>query len=87
MRMGAREDQCADVSLLVDDDQRAGAGPLEQPVDVVGPVCQLGPEGDAPSRVCVPSSKNRQIRLSNFDTLMLTASGRAGAVAAGPPAA
>lgn len=37
--------------------------------------------------VCVPSSKNRQIRLSNFDTLMLTASGRAGAVAAGPPAA
>ena len=36
---------------------------------------------------CVPSSKNRQIRLSNFDTLMLTASGRAGAVAAGPPAA
>ncbi|WP_346969765.1 hypothetical protein, partial [Collinsella aerofaciens] len=26
---------------------------------------------------CVPSSKNRQIRLSNFDTLMLTASGRA----------
>lgn len=38
MRMGAREDQCADVSLLVDDDQRAGAGPLEQPVDVVGPV-------------------------------------------------
>ena len=49
--MGAREDQCADVSLLVDDDQRAGAGPLEQPVDVVGPVCQIGPEGDAPSRV------------------------------------
>ena len=45
--MGAREDQRADVSLLVDDDQRAGAGPLEQPVDVVGPVCQLGPEGDA----------------------------------------
>lgn len=39
------------------------------------------------SIVCVPSSKNRQIRLSNFDTLMLTASGRAGAVAAGPPAA
>lgn len=38
-------------------------------------------------RRCVPSSKNRQIRLSNFDTLMLTASGRAGAVAAGPPAA
>ena len=38
-------------------------------------------------RLCVPSSKNRQIRLSNFDTLMLTASGRAGAVAAGPPAA
>ena len=37
--------------------------------------------------LCVPSSKNRQIRLSNFDTLMLTASGRAGAVAAGPPAA
>ena len=36
---------------------------------------------------CVPSSKNRQIRLSNFDTLMLTASGRAGAVAGGPPAA
>ena len=36
---------------------------------------------------CVPSSKNRQIRLSNFDTLMLTSSGRAGAVAAGPPAA
>ena len=36
---------------------------------------------------CVPSSKNRQIRLSNFDTLMLTASGRTGAVAAGPPAA
>ena len=36
---------------------------------------------------CVPSSKNRQIRLSNFDTLMLTASGRAGAVASGPPAA
>lgn len=36
---------------------------------------------------CVPSSKNRQIRLSNFDTLMPTASGRAGAVAAGPPAA
>lgn len=36
---------------------------------------------------CVSSSKNRQIRLSNFDTLMLTASGRAGAVAAGPPAA
>lgn len=36
---------------------------------------------------CVPSSKNRQIRLSNFDTLMLTASGRAGAVSAGPPAA
>lgn len=51
VRMGAREDQCADVSLLVDDDQRAGAGPLEQPVDVVGPVCQLGPEGDAPSRI------------------------------------
>lgn len=44
----------------------------------------------APERaasMCVPSSKNRQIRLSNFDTLMLTASGRAGAVAAGPPAA
>ena len=40
-----------------------------------------------PGRQCVPSSKNRQIRLSNFDTLMLTASGRAGAVAAGPPAA
>ena len=39
------------------------------------------------NNVCVPSSKNRQIRLSNFDTLMLTASGRAGAVAAGPPAA
>lgn len=39
------------------------------------------------SVACVPSSKNRQIRLSNFDTLMLTASGRAGAVAAGPPAA
>ena len=37
--------------------------------------------------LCVPSSKNRQIRLSNFDTLMLTASGRAGAVATGPPAA
>ena len=37
--------------------------------------------------LCVPSSKNRQIRLPNFDTLMLTASGRAGAVAAGPPAA
>ncbi len=36
---------------------------------------------------CVPSSKNRQIRLSNFDTLMLTASGRAVDVAAGPPAA
>lgn len=51
VRMGAREDQRADVSLLVDDDQRAGAGPLEQPVDVVGPVCQLGPEGDAPSRI------------------------------------
>ena len=40
-----------------------------------------------PDSLCVPSSKNRQIRLSNFDTLMLTASGRAGAVAAGPPAA
>ena len=40
-----------------------------------------------PELNCVPSSKNRQIRLSNFDTLMLTASGRAGAVAAGPPAA
>lgn len=39
------------------------------------------------AHTCVPSSKNRQIRLSNFDTLMLTASGRAGAVAAGPPAA
>lgn len=39
------------------------------------------------ANACVPSSKNRQIRLSNFDTLMLTASGRAGAVAAGPPAA
>lgn len=51
VRTGAREDQRADVSLLVDDDQRAGAGPLEQPVDVVGPVCQLGPEGDAPSRI------------------------------------
>ena len=49
--MGAREDQRADVSPLVDDDQRAGAGPLEQPVDVVGPVGQLGPEGDAPSRI------------------------------------
>ena len=47
------------------------------------------PEGTASLRIlsCVPSSKNRQIRLSNFDTLMLTASGRAGAVAAGPPAA
>lgn len=45
------------------------------------PVAYLGID------VCVPSSKNRQIRLSNFDTLMLTASGRAGAVAAGPPAA
>lgn len=44
-------------------------------------VAFVGPGG------CVPSSKNRQIRLSNFDTLMLTASGRAGAVAAGPPAA
>lgn len=44
-----------------------------------------GPKGRP--RGCVPSSKNRQIRLSNFDTLMLTASGRAGAVAAGPPAA
>ena len=42
---------------------------------------------DATYVECVPSSKNRQIRLSNFDTLMLTASGRAGAVAAGPPAA
>ena len=40
-----------------------------------------------PGGGCVPSSKNRQIRLSNFDTLMPTASGRAGAVAAGPPAA
>ena len=46
-----------------------------------GPWQKLGTD------VCVPSSKNRQIRLSNFDTLMLTASGRAGAVAAGPPAA
>ena len=36
---------------------------------------------------CVPSSKNRQIRLSNFDTLLLTASGRAGAGATAPPAA
>ena len=43
--------------------------------------------GTPKSQDCVPSSKNRQIRLSNFDTLMLTASGRAGAVAAGPPAA
>ena len=51
VHMGAREDQRADVSLLVDDDQRAGAGPLEQPVDVVGPVGQLGPEGDAPSHI------------------------------------
>lgn len=42
---------------------------------------------DIHADACVPSSKNRQIRLSNFDTLMLTASGRAGAVAAGPPAA
>lgn len=41
---------------------------------------------DLLDRGCVPSSKNRQIRLSNFDTLMLTASGRAGAEA-GPPAA
>ena len=44
-------------------------------------------ERAALKNACVPSSKNRQIRLSNFDTLMLTASGRAGAVAAGPPAA
>ena len=44
-------------------------------------------EARHPETGCVPSSKNRQIRLSNFDTLMLTASGRAGAAAAGPPAA
>ena len=49
------------------------------------PVC--GRACDFYDMACVPSSKNRQIRLSNFDTLMPTASGRAGAVAAGPPAA
>lgn len=47
----------------------------------------VGAASGAEALWCVPSSKNRQIRLSNFDTLMLTASGRAGAVAAGPPAA
>lgn len=58
----------------------AGASPYELASDAAS---RLGIAVGA----CVPSSKNRQIRLSNFDTLMLTASGRAGAVAAGPPAA
>ena len=51
VRMGAREDQRADVALLVDDDQRAGTGPLEQPVDVVRPVVKLGPEDHVPAGV------------------------------------
>ena len=51
VRMGAREDQRADVSLLVDDDQRARAGAPEQPVDVAGPVLDVGPEDDGAALV------------------------------------
>ena len=73
----------------------AASEELARRVVEAGRSCSLTtavPEGwsrlGTPKQVeCVPSSKNRQIRLSNFDTLMLTASGRAGAVAAGPPAA
>ena len=69
----------------------AGSLPAASPAPPPGTSTPLASPADAVastgSIVCVPSSKNRQIRLSNFDTLMLTASGRAGAVAAGPPAA
>ena len=60
---------------------------LRSIADRVLPNPEIAMWAPAPEPGCVPSSKNRQIRLSNFDTLMLTASGRAGAVAAGPPAA
>lgn len=49
---------------------------------IYGPPVSCAPPGTVHISVANP-----QIRLSNFDTLMLTASGRAGAVAAGPPAA
>lgn len=51
VRERAGEDQRADVALLVDDDQRARAGALEQPVDVAGPVLEVGPEDDGAALV------------------------------------
>ena len=51
MRERAREDERPDVVPLVDDDQRGGAGALEQSVDVVGPVLEVGPEDHLAARV------------------------------------
>ncbi len=42
--MRAGEHQGADIALLVDDDPRFAAGPLEHAVDVARPVPQVEPE-------------------------------------------
>lgn len=78
---GRREEPRLDPPLACERAERRGH------VGLPGPDIAHQDQVLAGIKECVPSSKNRQIRLSNFDTLMLTASGRAGAVAAGPPAA
>ena len=51
MRERPGEHERPDVALLVDDDQCAGAGPVEQAVDVGGPVLEVGPEDDSAALV------------------------------------
>ena len=51
VRERAGEHERAYVALLVDDDQRAGSGALEQPVDVGGPVLEVGPEDHLAARI------------------------------------
>ena len=80
------------VAIRLDDPVKSARfNPLDRAIAALGTEGTAGAVAElrelSSAIVCVPSSKNRQIRLSNFDTLMLTASGRAGAVAAGPPAA